>query len=78
MTRTLTAGLPHDPIKHPAALLSHRLTTLLPPPLPEAPPRPAPALHPDPLQTCDGCERSFRAALPGRCRECRTTERKAE
>jgi hypothetical protein len=24
-----------------------------------------------PLQTCDGCERAFRAAAPGRCRDCR-------
>ncbi|WP_443033833.1 helix-turn-helix domain-containing protein [Streptomyces sp. CA2R101] len=30
--------------------------------------RPAP---PDPFQTCDGCERAFRARGPGRCRDCR-------
>ncbi|CAL9310798.1 helix-turn-helix domain-containing protein [Streptomyces sp. SudanB52_2052] len=75
--RTLTTGLPQDPIQHPAAFLSHRLTTLLPPPLPTAPPRPAAAPRPHPLQTCDGCDRAFRAARPGRCRDCRTGERKA-
>jgi hypothetical protein len=65
---TLTSGLPQDPIRHPAAFLAHRLTALLPPPLPApAPPRP------DPLQTCGGCDRAFRAPGPGRCRDCRTT-----
>lgn len=61
--RTLTACLPDD-LKHPAGLLSHRLTTLLPPPLPAKPPAP------DPLQTCEDCDRAFRAPEPGRCREC--------
>ncbi|MFI6371155.1 helix-turn-helix domain-containing protein [Streptomyces sp. NPDC050546] len=76
--RTLTSGLPHDPIKHPAALLAHRLTTLLPPPLPTAPAHPAPTPRPSPLQTCDGCERAFRSANPGgRCRDCRPAERDA-
>ncbi len=46
--RTLTAGLPQEPIRHPAA-----------------------RVRPDPLQTCDGCERAFRAPRPGRCRDCR-------
>lgn len=46
-------------------------TTQLPPP----PPFRAPATPPDvrhPLQTCDGCERAFRAPDPGRCRDCRS------
>ncbi|BDH09178.1 hypothetical protein HOK021_03570 [Streptomyces hygroscopicus] len=75
--RTLTADLPCD-LKNPAGLLAHRLRELLPPPLPagrEGPPglgaggghRPPP----DPFQTCDGCERAFRARRPGRCRDCR-------
>ncbi|AXL93377.1 DNA-binding protein [Streptomyces sp. CB09001] len=69
--RTLTAGLPQEPIRHPAAFLERRLTSDLPPALP-APRTPAPGLRrPDPLQTCDGCERAFRAARPGRCRDCR-------
>ncbi|MFJ3617892.1 helix-turn-helix domain-containing protein [Streptomyces iakyrus] len=75
--RALTSGLPRDPIQHPAALLAHRLTTLLPPPLPTAPPHPAPIPRPAPLQTCDGCERAFRSAHPGRCRDCRPAERDA-
>ncbi|MFA3876514.1 helix-turn-helix domain-containing protein [Streptomyces sp. MMCC 100] len=69
--RTLTAGLPQEPIRHPAAFLERRLTSDLPPALP-APRTPAPASRrPDPLQTCDGCERAFRASRPGRCRDCR-------
>ncbi|ANP55662.1 hypothetical protein J2Z21_005699 [Streptomyces griseochromogenes] len=71
VVRTLTTGLPQDPIKHPAAFLQHRLTAQLPPRLPAAPPRPA-LYRPSPLQTCDGCERAFRAPHPGRCRDCRT------
>ncbi|MGA4933153.1 helix-turn-helix domain-containing protein [Streptomyces incarnatus] len=73
VTHLLTSGLPQDPIKHPAALLSHRLATQLPPHLPAPPPRAATAPRPTPLQTCDGCERAFRAPEPGRCRDCRTS-----
>jgi hypothetical protein len=72
---TLMSGLPQDPIRHPAAFLAHRLTTLLPPPLPAAAPPPPSPRWPDPLQTCDGCERAFRAPDPGRCRDCQTTAR---
>ncbi|MDT0456212.1 helix-turn-helix domain-containing protein [Streptomyces sp. DSM 41527] len=70
--RTLTARLP-EPLKHPAALLAHRLTALLPAPLPTAVVRPA--LRPDPFQTCESCERAFRAPEPGYCRDCRTDRR---
>ncbi|QEU94079.1 helix-turn-helix domain-containing protein [Streptomyces kanamyceticus] len=66
VSRTLTAGLPTAPIHHPAALLAHRLTELLPPPLP-ATPRPA---RPDPLQNCESCDRAFRSPEPGHCRDC--------
>ncbi|MGW0734199.1 helix-turn-helix domain-containing protein [Streptomyces sp. NPDC002851] len=69
--RTLTAALPTEPIRHPAALLAHRLQELLPPPLP-ATPIPE-ALRPDPLQNCDACDRAFRAPEPGRCRDCTTS-----
>ncbi|MGX1755718.1 helix-turn-helix domain-containing protein [Streptomyces lydicus] len=71
----LTAGLPPT-LRHPAALLAHRLTELLPPPLPAAPAPPcaAPPPAPPPLQTCDGCERAFRAPTPGLCRDCRHSE----
>ncbi|WP_063734888.1 helix-turn-helix domain-containing protein [Streptomyces sp. RTd22] len=68
--RTLTANLPPD-LRHPAAFLAHRLTALLPPPLPAAPvssPRPAVV----PLRNCNGCDRAFRSPTPGaRCRDCR-------
>ncbi|WP_409470231.1 helix-turn-helix domain-containing protein [Streptomyces sp. HC307] len=69
----LTDDLPPEGLHRPAALLAHRLTAHLPPP----PPFRAPAASPPeavrhPLQTCDGCDRAFRAPTPGRCRDCRT------
>ncbi|WUW55415.1 helix-turn-helix domain-containing protein [Streptomyces sp. NBC_01456] len=74
--RTLTAALPSE-LKNPAGLLAHRLREMLPPPLPpgrEAAPdtndRGSPG--PEPFQTCDGCERAFRAREPGCCRDCRS------
>ncbi|MFK4066141.1 helix-turn-helix domain-containing protein [Streptomyces sp. NPDC029674] len=73
--RTLAAALPDD-LRHPAALLAHRLTALLPPPLPAGPAGAAPA-RPDPLQNCEGCDRAFRAPTPGRCRDCRPGLRRA-
>lgn len=75
--RALTTGLP-DTVRHPAALLAHRLTDLLPPPLPAASPAVPPRDHPSPLQTCDGCDRAFRAPTPGRCRDCRRRATAAE
>ncbi|MER7401827.1 helix-turn-helix domain-containing protein [Streptomyces sp. NPDC000070] len=68
----LTTDLPPAALRRPAALLAHRLTAQLPPPPPFAtsPASPPPARHP--LQTCDGCDRAFRAPAPGRCRDCRT------
>ncbi|MEU0646433.1 helix-turn-helix domain-containing protein [Streptomyces umbrinus] len=65
--RTLAAGMPKEGVRHPAAFLAHRLTALLPPPLPAA--RPGPP-RPSPLQNCDDCDRAFRAPAPGRCRGC--------
>ncbi|MCX4973645.1 helix-turn-helix domain-containing protein [Streptomyces sp. NBC_00620] len=65
--RTLAAGMPREGVRHPAGFLAHRLTALLPPPLPTRPE----AARPDPLQNCDGCDRAFRAPGPGRCRDCR-------
>ncbi|MGP3973350.1 hypothetical protein ACTWQF_04780 [Streptomyces sp. 8N114] len=67
--RVLTTHLPAGPLRSPAALLSHRLTAQLPPPLPDAPP---PGPRPDPFQECPDCERPFRAPNPGRCRACRS------
>ncbi|MGY5123486.1 helix-turn-helix domain-containing protein [Streptomyces nigrescens] len=66
----LTTGLPPT-LRHPAALLAHRLTELLPPPLPAGSPAAPARARPAPLQTCDGCDRAFRAPAPGRCRDCR-------
>ncbi len=69
---------PPQPLKHPAKLLAHRLTELLPP----APPgvdalaaldRPRPRVTVTPFQTCDGCDRAFRSPTPGHCRDCRET-----
>ncbi|MFK4109274.1 helix-turn-helix domain-containing protein [Streptomyces sp. NPDC002176] len=68
--RALADGLPMDRLHRPAALLAHRLTDHLPPPPPFAPPAAAPPPARHPFQTCDGCERVFRAPEPGRCRDC--------
>nr|WP_324603788.1 helix-turn-helix domain-containing protein [Streptomyces sp. NRRL S-244] len=64
----LTANLP-EPMRSPASVLAYRLEALLPPHLPQAP-QPRPIRRPDPFQTCDGCDRAFRAPHPGRCRDC--------
>jgi hypothetical protein len=69
--RTLTTGLPPEPLRNPAALLTHRLTELLPPPLPSHPRTPPPPPRPAPLQNCDGCDRAFRSP---KCATCRAPE----
>ncbi|MGX9873846.1 hypothetical protein ACWIG2_10790 [Streptomyces cellulosae] len=71
ITRTLTTGLPDRFLTRPAGLLAFRLRET---PLP-APPPPEPVARPSvlPLQTCDGCDRAFRAPHPGHCRDCRVT-----
>ncbi|MEW1758804.1 hypothetical protein AB0393_20125 [Streptomyces cyaneofuscatus] len=77
---TLTNDLP-QPLRHPAKLLKHRLTVLLPPPLPGADDLAAPArprVVVTPFQTCDGCERAFRAPTPGHCRDCRNAHSPAQ
>ncbi|WP_051790390.1 hypothetical protein [Streptomyces sp. NRRL S-1022] len=74
----LTAGLPvHMP--HPAGVLAYRLDAMRPVSLPAGPLASQPTAKPvgatrrsDPLQNCDGCDRAFRAAAPGSCRDCRT------
>ncbi|MFR9800518.1 hypothetical protein ACL02U_32170 [Streptomyces sp. MS06] len=72
ITELLTVRLPDRFRARPASVLSFRLRET---PLP-TPPHPAP--RPDagrpavlPFQTCDGCERAFRAPEPGHCRSCR-------
>ena len=67
----LTENLPNEPLIRPAAFLAHRLTAQLPPPPPIRPPAPPVPEPRHPFQTCDGCDRSFRAPAPGRCRDCR-------
>ncbi|MFJ7193223.1 hypothetical protein [Streptomyces bacillaris] len=71
--QALTTDLP-QPVKYPAKFVRHRLTVLLPPPLPGteelAPARPRTVVIP--LQTCEGCERAFRSRTPSLCRDCRT------
>ncbi|MEU7419962.1 helix-turn-helix domain-containing protein [Streptomyces antibioticus] len=68
----LTENLPLEPLIRPAALLAHRLTAQLPPPTPFRPPAPPPPDRRHPFQTCDRCDRAFRAPEPGHCRDCRT------
>ncbi|KRC95562.1 MULTISPECIES: hypothetical protein [unclassified Streptomyces] len=70
--QALTADLPPEGVRRPAALLAHRLTALLPPPpsfrAPAAPPPPAP----HEMRNCDGCDRGIRSPEPGaRCRDCK-------
>ncbi|MFE5920889.1 helix-turn-helix domain-containing protein [Streptomyces sp. NPDC056468] len=67
----LTGNLPTEPLIRPAAFLAHRLTAQLPPPPPFRPPAPSAPEPKHPFQTCDGCDRPFRAPAPGRCRDCR-------
>jgi hypothetical protein len=72
----LTVDLPREPLRNPAGLLAHRLTELLPPPAPTAPPsgyrRPA---APPPFHNCERCERAIRTPAPGEyCRDCRESD----
>ncbi|MFI0934503.1 hypothetical protein ACH4RG_22635 [Streptomyces sp. NPDC021019] len=67
----LTTELPQPP-KYPAKIVRHRLTVLLPPPLPGAQElTAAPRTPVTPFQTCEGCDRAFRSPAPGHCRDCR-------
>ncbi|WP_354380396.1 helix-turn-helix domain-containing protein [Streptomyces sp. PvR034] len=65
----LAGNLPAE-LGNPAALIAYRLRAQVPPRLP-APRAAPPTARPDPFQTCDGCERAFRAPAPGGyCRDC--------
>ncbi|MGW4164314.1 helix-turn-helix domain-containing protein [Streptomyces sp. NPDC004788] len=87
VTRTLCAALPEN-LAHPAGLLSHRLTALLPPPVAAAPVTApaAPAARVtltsprSPFEECADCGRPFRGAPPsdGLCRDCRHTDAEIE
>ncbi|MFI1565328.1 hypothetical protein ACH4ZX_20135 [Streptomyces sp. NPDC020490] len=76
ITALLTARLPDHFLTRPARILAFRLRET---PLPAPPPRPldehAPRPAVLPFQTCDGCERAFRAPEAGQCRECRRKNR---
>ncbi|WP_280886825.1 hypothetical protein [Streptomyces sp. LBL] len=73
ITALLTARLPDHFLTRPAGILAFRLreTPLpAPPPLPDPQHTKQPTVQP--FQTCDGCERAFRAPTPGHCRDCRS------
>ncbi|MFE9249829.1 hypothetical protein ACFYMP_12920, partial [Streptomyces sp. NPDC007088] len=71
----LTTNLP-EPMHRPAAVLTHRLRTGLPP-LPHPQPRPTPHTTPPPTplrttgwtNSCDTCERALPNNAP-QCRDC--------
>ncbi|MEW2163368.1 hypothetical protein AB0912_10260 [Streptomyces sp. NPDC007084] len=73
ITELLTTGLPDRFLNRPSGLLAYRLRAT---PLPvqtrtSEPDLPTRAWTVHPFQTCDGCERAFRAPAPGHCRDCR-------
>jgi hypothetical protein len=72
ITELLTVRLPDRFRARPASVLAFRLRET---PLPAPPPLPLPSTAERPVvlpfQTCDGCERAFRAEEPGHCRSCR-------
>ncbi|WP_371660852.1 hypothetical protein [Streptomyces sp. NBC_00280] len=75
ITDHLTARLPDHFLTRPAGILAYRLKeTPLALPAPargeESPVRPTAV----PMRNRDGCDRGFRAAEPGRCRNCRSGE----
>ncbi|MCZ4509209.1 hypothetical protein O3Q52_13555 [Streptomyces sp. ActVer] len=71
VTDHLTAGLPAGLLIRPAGILAYRLKeTPLPAPARGAEPAVRPAVVP--MRNCDGCDRGFRSAQPGRCRDCRS------
>ncbi|MEH0424578.1 hypothetical protein [Streptomyces sp. B21-083] len=76
ITDHLTARLPDRFLTRPAGILAYRLKET-PLALPAPPARAfgaEPFVRPaaEPMRNCDGCDRGFRAAEPGRCRECRS------
>jgi hypothetical protein len=87
ITEALTVGLPAHFTARPVRLLAFRLAGA-PAAVPGPTPAPTPAAVPGPVgepgapvvlpfQTCDGCDRAFRAAAPGSCRDCRSDDRPA-
>ncbi|MFF4398158.1 hypothetical protein [Streptomyces sp. NPDC001480] len=73
ITDHLTAGLPDHLLTRPSGILAYRLQeTPLPAPARSAEPPVRPGVLP--MENCEGCDRAFRAAEPGRCRDCRSLE----
>ncbi|MGC0339131.1 hypothetical protein [Streptomyces sp. SLBN-8D4] len=70
ITDHLTARLPDNFLTRPVGILAYRLKEA---PLPVPARSAEPAVRPlvVPLRNCDGCDRGFRSAEPGRCRDCR-------
>lgn len=70
ITDHLTARLPDYFLTRPVGILAYRLKE---PPLPLPARSAESAVRPTvvPLRNCDGCDRGFRSAEPGRCRDCR-------
>ncbi|MGW3413894.1 hypothetical protein [Streptomyces sp. NPDC000888] len=74
ITEHLTARLPDRLLSRPASILAFRLKeTPLTAPARTVEHAVRPAVVP--LQTCDGCDRAFRAPAPGHCRDCRSEGR---
>ncbi|MDQ0762596.1 hypothetical protein [Streptomyces canus] len=70
ITDHLTARLPDYFLTRPVGILAYRLKeTPLPVPARSAEPPVRPMVVP--MRNCDGCDRGFRSAEPGRCRDCR-------
>ncbi|WP_455353675.1 helix-turn-helix domain-containing protein [Streptomyces sp. SYSU K217416] len=70
--RTLTSKLPVGIIHRPVKLLAHRLAEWLPPELPATrAPDLGTSRRLEPFQNCKDCDRAFRSAEPGHCRDCR-------
>ncbi|MEW2396398.1 hypothetical protein [Streptomyces sp. NPDC046862] len=75
ITDHLTARLPGQLLTRPAGILAYRLKeTPLATPRRSAELPAGPAVVP--MRNCDGCDRGFRSAEPGRCRDCRRREQR--
>ncbi len=73
ITEALTTNLPAPFRARPARVLAFRLREApLPAPPSALPTAVTPLSRALPWQTCDGCERAFRATEPSACRDCRT------
>lgn len=75
ITDHLTARLPDYFLTRPAGILAYRLKET-PLPLPAPARSAAPSVRPAvvPMRNCDGCDRGFRSAEPGRCGDCRARD----